>query len=57
MGAPSNALLASFATYSALVPAFERLLAERGGDLDLFYARVKELAQLDKAERARRLGG
>jgi len=57
VGAPSNALLASFATYSALVPAFERLLAERGGDLDLFYARVKELAQLDKAERARRLGG
>jgi predicted aminopeptidase len=53
--APNNALLASFATYSALVPAFERLLAECGGDLDAFYARVKALAQLDKAERARRL--
>ena len=56
-GAPNNALLAGFATYSQLVPAFERLLAESGGDLDRFYARVKALAQLDKAERERRLGG
>lgn len=56
-GAPDNALLASFATYSALVPAFERLLAESGGDLDRFYARVKALAELGKAERERRLGG
>jgi predicted aminopeptidase len=55
--APNNALLAAFATYSQLVPAFERLLAESGGDLDRFYARVKALAQLDKAERERRLGG
>ena len=54
-GAPNNALLASFATYSQLVPAFERLLAASGGDLEQFYARVKSLAALDQAERSRRL--
>lgn len=55
--APNNALLAAFATYSQLVPAFERLLAETGGDLERFYAAVKSLARLDKAERERRLAG
>jgi predicted aminopeptidase len=46
--APNNALLASFATYSALVPAFERLLAAQGGDLERFYARVRALADSGK---------
>lgn len=41
---PSNALLASFATYTQMVPMFEKLLAEEGGDLERFYARVKALA-------------
>jgi len=41
---PNNALLASFATYTELVPGFEKLLAEEGGDLEKFYARVKALA-------------
>jgi predicted aminopeptidase len=41
---PSNALLAAFATYNQLVPAFEKLLAEEGGDLEKFYARVKALS-------------
>lgn len=40
----NNAVLASFATYTALVPEFERMLAEEGGDLEKFYARVKKLA-------------
>ena len=40
----NNALLASFATYTQLVPAFEKLLAEEGGDLEKFYARVKTLS-------------
>jgi predicted aminopeptidase len=40
----NNALLASFATYTQLVPAFEKLLEEEGGDLEKFYARVKSLA-------------
>ena len=41
---PSNALLAAFATYNQLVPAFEKLLAEEGGNLERFYARVKQLS-------------
>ncbi|MDH5577639.1 MAG: aminopeptidase [Betaproteobacteria bacterium] len=48
---PSNAVLASFATYTEKVPGFERLLAEAGGDLGRFYARVRELAALPRAER------
>jgi predicted aminopeptidase len=41
---PNNAFLASIATYTGLVPAFERLLAESGGDLKSFYRRVQALA-------------
>ncbi len=52
---PSNAVLAAFATYTQKVPAFERLLAEAGGDLERFYARVRELARLPRAERDARL--
>ncbi len=40
----NNAFLASYATYNRLVPAFEKLLAEEGGDLEKFYSRVKKLA-------------
>jgi len=52
---PNNALLAAFASYSQLVPAFERTLADANGDLKAFYARVKALSHLDKAERTRAL--
>ncbi len=41
---PNNAFLAAHATYTRLVPAFERLLAEEGGNLERFYARVKRYA-------------
>lgn len=41
---PNNAFLAAYATYNDLVPMFEKLLAEEGGDLRAFYARVKKLA-------------
>jgi predicted aminopeptidase len=51
----NNAHLASVATYEALVPAFRALLAREGGDLPRFYAAVKELARLPKAERDRAL--
>ncbi|MGH8675111.1 MAG: aminopeptidase, partial [Burkholderiales bacterium] len=54
-GGPNNALLAAFASYSRLVPAFERALAERNGDLKEFYARMKALSVLDKPERTRQL--
>lgn len=49
---PNNALLAIFATYTQQVGAFERLLAEDGGDLVRFYARVVVLAAQDRAARA-----
>jgi len=51
----NNALLASVASYSELVPAFRALLAQKGGDLPVFYAAVRELAKLDKSERDARL--
>jgi len=51
----NNAQLNSVATYYDLVPAFERLLAANGGDLEKFYAAAKQLAKLPKAERQRRL--
>ncbi|MGQ0511854.1 MAG: aminopeptidase [Betaproteobacteria bacterium] len=41
---PNNAFLAARATYTQLVPQFEKLLAEEGGDLARFYERVKKLA-------------
>jgi predicted aminopeptidase len=47
----NNALVAAYATYTEKVPAFERLLAEAGGELPRFYARVRELARLPRAER------
>ena len=52
---PNNALIAAFATYTGKAPAFERLLAAEGGDLERFYARVRELARLPRAERDARL--
>jgi predicted aminopeptidase len=52
---PNNAFLVSIAVYTELVPAFERLLAEKGGDLPAFYARVRELAREDKKARERAL--
>jgi len=45
-GPPSNSLLASLASYTQLVPAFERLLAEESGNLERFYARVRQLARV-----------
>jgi predicted aminopeptidase len=42
--APNNAYLAAWATYTAQVPAFEKLLADEGGDLPRFYERVRKMA-------------
>ena len=52
---PNNAQLNSVATYYDLVPAFERLLAVDGDDLEKFYATAGQLARLPKTERHRRL--
>jgi len=48
---PNNAFLVSIALYNELVPAFERLLAASGGNLDTFYARARDLAREGRAER------
>lgn len=48
---PNNANLAAVGLYSQKVPEFRALLAAEGGDLVRFYARVKSMAALPKAER------
>jgi predicted aminopeptidase len=50
----SNAHLASIATYEEFVPAFRALLA-RERSFAKFYAAARELAELDRPERHRRL--
>ncbi len=48
---PNNANLAAVGLYSQKVPEFHAVLAAEGGDLRRFYARVKAMAALSKAER------
>ena len=48
---PNNAFLAGFTTYTELVPTFEHVLQEEGGDLERFYVRVKKYAASPPAER------
>ncbi len=48
---PNNAFIAARATYTRLVPQFEKLLAEEGGDLARFYARVKKIAASEPSSR------
>jgi predicted aminopeptidase len=50
---PNNAFLVSIAVYTQMVPGLERLLADSGGNLPAFYARVRELAASERADRAR----
>lgn len=52
-----NAHFASIATYTQLVPGFEALLAREDNSLPRFYAAVKALAALPKAERDAKLEG
>ena len=47
----NNAHLASVASYTADVPAFRALLAQEHGSLPAFYAAVRRLASLPKAQR------
>ena len=51
----NNASLASIAIYNGLVPQFQQMIAKHHGNLAAFYAEVKELAAVGKAERASRL--
>jgi predicted aminopeptidase len=50
-GGANNAGIVSAGLYSDRVPQFAALLAAESGDLPRFYARVKALAALPKAER------
>jgi predicted aminopeptidase len=47
----NNAKLNTVATYYELVPTFNRLLAQQKGELPAFYAEMRKLAKLPKAER------
>ncbi|MEX2365570.1 MAG: aminopeptidase [Pseudohongiellaceae bacterium] len=47
----NNARINTVSTYFSLVPAFNALLAEEQGDLPAFYARVRQLQEMDKAQR------
>jgi len=52
---PNNAQIASVSVYTQLVPAFETLLAQSGGDLAEFYRRVRALAAKPPAQRTEAL--
>ena len=56
-GEINNAQLASVATYYDCVPGFKRELGAAGGDLEVFYRRVRELAKMDQARRDELLCG
>jgi predicted aminopeptidase len=47
----NNAHLGAIGAYNDLVPAFDALLAQSGGDFPSFYAEVRRVAALPKAER------
>jgi predicted aminopeptidase len=53
----NNAHLAAVGAYHELVPGFERLLQEAGGDLDLFFGAVEAVAELPADARRERLQG
>jgi predicted aminopeptidase len=47
----NNASFGVLAAYNRLVPQFERLFERQGGDFERFFAEVRRLAALPKAER------
>lgn len=49
----NNAQLISVSTYHNWVPAFRKMLAASGGDLEEFYQKCRQLAKKDAAERLR----
>ncbi|MDH3254074.1 MAG: aminopeptidase, partial [Acidobacteriota bacterium] len=51
----NNADLAAIDAYSRRIPAFEALFRHSGEDFERFFARVRELAGLERTERDRRL--
>ena len=53
----NNARLNTVATYYELVPGFERLLKMHRGDVQSFYAAVKEMRKMKKDKRHALLRG
>lgn len=53
----NNARLNTIATYFKMVPGFERILRQAGGDLEAFYGKVEALGKQSAAERQRVLEG
>lgn len=53
----NNAQLAAVTTYRDHVPAFQRLLAEQGGDMAAFYRACRELSERPTGERGSLLAG
>ena len=53
----TNAHLASIGAYNDLVPAFDALLAQTGGDFSRFYDEVRQLAAMSKERREAALRG
>lgn len=52
----NNARLIALATYYDLVPAFERLFHEQGGDWEKFHRAVEDMKPLSRRQRRERLG-
>jgi predicted aminopeptidase len=53
----NNAQIASVAIYTQLVANFQKLLAENGGDLTVFYVQVNKLAKLSEGPARTACGG
>lgn len=51
----NNALIAALSTYHRHVPAFKKLLERVGGDMDAFFARVRQMAEMCPEERKAKL--
>jgi predicted aminopeptidase len=51
----NNARLLSFSLYASWVPAFLRMYADCGRDIECFYTEAKRVSQLERAERERHL--
>ena len=52
----NNARLNTVATYYTMVPGFERLLKEKGGDLEAFHHEVASMRKLNNEQRMKTLG-
>jgi predicted aminopeptidase len=52
----NNARINTVATYYTMVPGFERLLKEKGGDLEAFHHEVDSMRKLNNEQRQKILG-